>query len=595
MSFNFNRNYWVKWYQEWADWSGPDIKDWKRWKFPTPFLLDNVCVADCSSLLYSINYNNYTWNKNSYYNSAIVNSNPTCQTNSLYSRDNLSVQILLSGVNSNIMKISGGILSMEIANSRGSITVNKYEQIEPTPDPNVVLTNVLPLISGTTNQYLNNTTIVELNAQTIENYVEGTVFKVKASVQNSWGDLAEDYITFLKSSSPNIGDAVVSCIATPWKVQESMTITLTGDWYNTQVNFMELWIKIDLKLSDGSIIPLAVDKWEWKLFTFTLPIISRTSNSAISASIHITATNPFERSAVLTKAVTIDNTLSQSNTATVFTNKLDYANIDNIIILSSQIKWVLKTPTNYLYSQNSCIEEVDWSGQGTCKLERNGYTWNWYEGYSGVDWSIDSHQYSVLMEIVNKSVDTLIKNLTSNGLKTRANFEDYLILLSNLWIRPEFINYGYINLITQILESISNLNDDPLLSWSDTFDSSFIDLVSLYYVRIQYELNIQLKIGNATSYSSSVSSKGYADKLAKIQKNSQIVWIACEKFLSRISIKTTSSSTSILYNTVSGKFKIEYKIANTLIGTDYIIDSSKGYKAQLPSNLFDGMSFFSIK
>ena len=479
---------------------------------------------------------------------------------------------------------------MDIINNRGSITMNQFTQIEPTPDPNIVLTNVLPLITGATNQYLNNTQVVELNAATIDNYAEGTIFKVKAEVQNSWGDVSIDYITFLKSTTPTIGDATITCTSTPWKVQESMTVALTGSWYSSQANIMELWIKLDLKLTNGNIITLAVEKWECKLFTFTLPIISQTSNNAIPTSLLITATNPSEKLAVLVKSFTINNTISSDYASTAFSNHLDYTDINNIALASSQMKSLLVTPTNFIYSQNACNDDVDWSNQGSWVMKRNGYFWEWNEGYSGVDCSFESHEYSVLKEIAYKSIGTLTKNITSSGLNSRTDFESNLILLSSLWIRPEFISYEYIGIIAQILQSISNLNDDPLLSWSDTFISSFINLVSLFYVRIEYEYNVKLKLGNATSYGISISSAGYTSKLVTLQKNSQLVWIALEKFLTKISARTTLSNPLTTYETITGQFKIEYKIANAINGTSYTINNSKNYFINFPSNLFDSTS-----
>ena len=586
----FCRNYWVKWYDECADWSGPDIKDWTRWQFSSPFLLNNIWVTECDSSLYSVDYNNYTCIRNNYYNPTLVHGNSQCQTLSLYSKDNLSMTIKLSGVSSNIMIISGGVLSMEIINNRGSIIMNKFIQIEPTPDSNDLLTNVLPLITGTTNQYLNSTQVVELNAATIDNYPEGTIFKIKAEVQNSWGDIAIDYATFLKSTSPTIGDITIICPSTPCKVQENMTVTLIGNWYSSQINIMELWTKVELKLNDGTTFVLSVYKWEGKSFIFTLPIISATSNSAISASFLITATNPSEKSAVLTKSIIIDNSLSSGYASTLFSNKLDYTVIDSIALLSSQMKSLMRAPSSFLYSQNTCHVESDWSNHGVWKLMRNGYFWEWNEGYSGIDCSLESHEYISLNVIVSKSINTLTKNLSSSGLTSREEFESYLILLAYLWIRPEFINYEYIAIIAQILQSISNLNDDPLLSCSDLFLSSFIDLSSLFFLRVKYEYNILLKEGNMTSYSSSISSSGYISKLNALKNNSEIAWIALEKFLTRISAKITSTNPLVIYETISGSFKIEYKVASTINGTSYTVDSIKNYLIKFPSNMFENTS-----
>jgi len=73
---------------------------------------------------------------------------------------------------------------MNIKNLRGNITLTKFTQIEPVPDPNDPLTNIFPLIPGTTNQYINETDIVEINSDAIDNYPEGSTFKIKAEVQN---------------------------------------------------------------------------------------------------------------------------------------------------------------------------------------------------------------------------------------------------------------------------------------------------------------------------------------------------------------------------------------------------------------------------
>lgn len=79
---------------------------------------------------------------------------------------------------------SGGTLEMDITNKRGNITYNKFTQIYPVADPNDQLTNLFPLISGSTNQYVNETQTVALNPDTIDNYPDGTEFKVKAEVRN---------------------------------------------------------------------------------------------------------------------------------------------------------------------------------------------------------------------------------------------------------------------------------------------------------------------------------------------------------------------------------------------------------------------------
>ena len=82
------------------------------------------------------------------------------------------------------MNSASETLEMIISNIRGNITLTKFIQILPVPDPSDPLTNIFPLISGQTNQYQNETTIVNLNIATIDNYSAGTKFSVKAEVQN---------------------------------------------------------------------------------------------------------------------------------------------------------------------------------------------------------------------------------------------------------------------------------------------------------------------------------------------------------------------------------------------------------------------------
>jgi hypothetical protein len=99
---------------------------------------------------------------------------------------------------------------MIVDNKRGNITSNKFVQLEPIPDPNDELTNVFPLISGSANQYVNETQRVKQNLNTIDNYLIGTQFKVKAEVQNDCGDTAYGYITFGRIANPTIGDATIT-------------------------------------------------------------------------------------------------------------------------------------------------------------------------------------------------------------------------------------------------------------------------------------------------------------------------------------------------------------------------------------------------
>jgi hypothetical protein len=94
------------------------------------------------------------------------------------------VEIELVGSNPTLFTSGSSYFKMDIDNKRGNITSFKFVQEEPIPDPNDPLTNIFPLIVGQTNQYVNETEVVELNTQTINNYPDGTMFRVHAYVEN---------------------------------------------------------------------------------------------------------------------------------------------------------------------------------------------------------------------------------------------------------------------------------------------------------------------------------------------------------------------------------------------------------------------------
>ena len=535
----------------------------------------------------------YRWVKNDYYDSAVVSANSACQTSNISSKDNLSVKILLNGVSSSLMSSAGGVLSMSITNKRGSINYNKFVQIEPTPNPSDALTNLFPLISGSTNQYVNETTIVELNPSTIKNYAVGTLFKVMAEVHNDWGDKSRGYISFALSMTPIIGDAVITCTSTPWKIQETMTITLTGNWYNTEVLLMELYVKVEFKLSDGTVILIYPENWQKKTFSFTLPVISTTSSSSIPVSVLITATNIYDKSATLTKSVTIDNTLSSGYRSTLYSASTNYQDLQSIILFGAQMKLTLSVPSNTIQNQDLWQQDYDCSNQGEWIKERNGNYWNWDEGYSGIDWSMDSHEYSRLKQGVSLSLKYLSQYLTTSSLIGRKNVEDQFVALSYIWARPEFIDFTYISQIAQIIKTISDLGDSTILALPDSFISAFINTVTSFYVRVKYEYNVNMKKQNATEYFISLNMYSYSSKISDIQSDSTDVWIAWERYMSRISIKATSINTILSYETVVGLFKVEYRLANTISGTTYTINSGKNYNIVFPSNLFDSTSISS--
>ena len=468
-------------------------ENWIQWDFPTPFLLETSCVNECPFDLYSHDYNNYTWTKNEYYDAVIVTSNPTCQTSSLYSKDNLSVKVTLNGASSTLMNSANGVLLMDITNKRGNINYYKFTQIDPSPDPNNPLTNVFPLISGSSNQYVNKTNTVDLNPNTLNNYPQGTNFKVKAEVRNDCGDIAIGYINFALATSPTIGDAIISCPSTPCKVQESMTITLTGDWYNSQPLVMELYVKIEFKFSDSSVVLIVPEQWQAKKFIFEVPVISSISNNNIPVSLLITATNTFDKSISLTKSMTIDNTLTSDFRSTLYSSKVDYSNLQNIVLLGAQMKQTLSIPQNYFKNQDLWQRSEDWFSNGICIKQRNGNLWDWYEGYSGVDWSINSQELSKLNNNVYQSLLYLTQYLTTNSLNGRNMIEMQITALSYILIRPELIDYKFIKPLTQIIQSISDLDDSTLFGLPDDFVSVYLNIMSMYFGRVMYEFNLKMK------------------------------------------------------------------------------------------------------
>jgi len=235
---------------------------------------------------------------------------------------------------------------MQITNKRGNITFVQFTQVEPTPDPNNALTNLFPLISGTVNQYLNMTKTVDLNAATINNYAVGTKFKVKAEVRNDCGDKSVGYTTFILSSTPIIGDATVSCPSSPCRPKETMTVTLTGSWYSTNAALMELYIKVELRLSDGTTVLVVPEKWQQTSFAFAVPVLSSTSNSALAVDVLITATNIYDKAAIVTKSITVNNTLASGYRSSLYSIGVDYTSLDNIVLLGSQMRLTLAVPSN---------------------------------------------------------------------------------------------------------------------------------------------------------------------------------------------------------------------------------------------------------
>mmetsp|Transcript_40797 Transcript_40797/g.46774 ORF Transcript_40797/g.46774 Transcript_40797/m.46774 type:complete len:293 (+) Transcript_40797:2313-3191(+) len=201
---------------------------------------------------------------------------------------------------------------------------------------------------------------------------------------------------------------------------------------------------------------------------------------------------------------------------------------------------------------------------------------------------MDSHEFTVLRYSVSSSIKHLMQILTTSSLVGRANMEMELMALSNLLIRPEFVEYSHVASLAQVIQTVSNLDDTTLLVLPTTFRHAYLDIVSRYVARVQYEYNVSLKTHNTTELYSSLSTTTIDSKLASLLSSSKIVWLAAEKYLARISSTLTVASPLFSYQTVVGLFKVEHKMASTINGTTYSFDSGKNYNLVLPSDVFAG-------
>jgi hypothetical protein len=578
---------WASCHESWIKCTGSLQEDWTRCEFPYPFLLKKSCVNEWPDDLYVYNYTTYTWDATNYYDSFIVNSNPECQqTGSLYSTDNLSVKINLIGVGSTVMVEAEGTLHMEISNKRGNITVNQFIQKSPVPDQNDVLTNLFPLISTSPNRYLNETQTVDLNPDTINNYPDGTIFEVKAVVQNDWGDKAISYINFFKDPGPTIGDAVIICPSTPCKILEEISINLTGNWYNSVSLKMELFIKIEIKIAGQTEVLVVPELYEHTEFTFRLPAFQAENNTNLLVDILITAISNNANFKTLTKSIIVDNTLPNNFLISDYSTVTDFGDLEQLALFSAQLKFLLKSPVIWLYNGVIWRKDADCSNQGI--WVQSGAYCEWNENFSGLDWSIKSHDFTYLPGVINPAILSLTTMF--GRTKDRSNIEIKLNILSYLLIRPDLIKFQNVEVLPGICEQIGNLDDSPLLSFLPNFGYNFIQIASHYYSWIYYEVNVNMRYYNETAYKNNVFYKSYSKKLEMIKSDSKSVWVSLEKYLVKISSKVTLNNPIITHETNAGLFRIEYKIANTLNGTTYSINSVSNYQINFPGNLFSGTS-----
>eukprot|EP00345_Euplotes_harpa_P005501 CAMPEP_0168327920 /NCGR_PEP_ID=MMETSP0213-20121227/6169_1 /TAXON_ID=151035 /ORGANISM="Euplotes harpa, Strain FSP1.4" /LENGTH=119 /DNA_ID=CAMNT_0008330885 /DNA_START=218 /DNA_END=577 /DNA_ORIENTATION=+ len=117
-----------------------------------------------------------------------------------------------------------------------------------------------------------------------------------------------------------------------------MSVTLTGDWYDTQIGVMELYIKLEFKLVDETTVLIVPEQWQQKTFTFIVPVLSTASNGNMPVSVIITATNRIDKSATLTKAVVIDNSLNDNFRYSLYSSKTEYSDLQSVALLGAQMK-----------------------------------------------------------------------------------------------------------------------------------------------------------------------------------------------------------------------------------------------------------------
>ena len=495
------------------DWDGPFIEDCRVCNFPRPFLLNHTWVSEWDTQLYDYDYQEYKWVQNNFYDAAVISSNPECQTDSLLTKDNLMVSITIQGFSSS--NYDYGWLEMNIINKRGNITLTKFTQIEPVPTPSDPLTNIFPLIPGTTTQYVNETQFVELNQLTLNNYPLGTTFTITAEITNDWGDKAIAYIDLVRETPPVIGDISITWPKTPCRILENFYVELTGTWHNKDPLKMELYIKIIFELPDGKTIYGHVSQWEQDKFNLTLPILSTSSNANLNINILVVATNIYDISTTLNKTIVINNTIGDFEKGEIY-NELDKSHI----ILSPP----LKSPLIFDF----CVYNSDCSNQGEWVSTRIGKSWVCNLGYSGIDWSIQSHEYSILQVKMNEVLGSLTTKIVVKGFSSRVNFEDNFIIFWDYIGNPELVDSSIMNTIEAILKSASKMSTPLLYSMSEQFTSVFLNTISNFMLRIRHEFNINLKKEYLDSiYSELITTEDYTQRIESLKKQEEII---CKNF-----------------------------------------------------------------
>ena len=485
------------------------------------FKLQNFWTQEWDTEFYDYDFNTYTWQPKLIYDSSIISSDPKWQTHSLYSKDNLKIIIEKYTSFSQSGDLESGYLEMKVFNDRGNVTSTKFIQLKPFPDPSDPLTNLFPLISGTTNEHVNETEIVELNPATFNNYVDGTYFEVKAEVTNDWGDKAVSFLTFIKNQKPIIGDITVTWPSTPWRVKEEIHINLTGNWYNQEIDDFDLYISVKIELLNGDIIVVQINEFSKDSFKFTLPVLSTTSDDNLSVNLIVTATNLYDLSTSLNRTLIVNNTLSSDYRDSLHDSNLDLTDLQAIAYLSAQMGATLTPQIKGIEDQKICIDNSDCSGNGDWVSNQTNNICKCNNGYFGVDWIFTSQELSTLETIVPESIRIIIKEFMSKNHNLRVEYEDLFLVFNNLLIRPELINYNDLNVIIPFLGMMVN-KVSASLSLSEDFYTSFFQSASYILARIKYEYNYILP---------QLKESSYEIKLKDLKQKEIELWTIAERML----------------------------------------------------------------
>ena len=506
-------------HEECIEWNGPSKNDCTVCNFPKMYLFNGVWVDNWDDDLYDYDLNTYSWESKLTYDSAIISSKPEWQTSSLYSKDNLQVSIKKYQTYSSSGNLESGYLKMIIINMRGNITSTKFIQIDPIPDPNDPLTNIFPLISGATNQYQNETDIVDINPDTFNNYAEGTFFEVKAEVTNDWGDKAISFITFAKEYSPTVGDVAITWPSTPWRVHENIQIDLIGNWYNQDVGNFDLFISVKIELPTGDIVVVQINEFQKSAFNFTLPVVSSSSNDNLSVNILLTAINQYEMWTTLNKTLIINNTLTSDFRNNLYDTGMNLSDYTQIAFLSSQMRATLNPLSKGIEDQNIWEIDSDWSGNGEWILNGAHNICEWNQGFEGINWIFTSQEFSTLQDLVGTAILNIANELNWKSLTLKIEFDDLFLVFSNLLMRPELIEYSKIQSIITLLSKLAR-TELTSLNLSEEFYISCLNSASFVLTRIKYEYNYNLPKEKGNSYE---------NKLQSLRSKERTLWLIAER------------------------------------------------------------------